>query len=171
VAGRGPAPKPADRRARTNRSDTPVTVLRFEPGKQPSLPDDFPWPDRTRNWWAAWQRSPYAEHIDEMGWHELLAAALLHADVWGNYNLDRLPELRIRVAKFGITMEDRARLRIQFADADDADKGAGATKKAATAREKFADIHVIHGEDGQTVADTAPTAVPARAPRAPRKKT
>ena len=30
-------------------------------------------------------------------------------------------ELRLRVAKFGATPEDRARLRIQFAQADEAD--------------------------------------------------
>jgi hypothetical protein len=172
VAGRGPAPKPADRRVRSNKDGTPVTVLSFVPGEQPALPDSFPWPERTTEWWAAWGRSPYAEHIDEMGWHELMAAALLHADVWGNYNLDRLPELRLRVAKFGVTMEDRARLRIVFADANDADQAAGATGGPGpqSARQRFAGLRVLHPDQSAVDSETPATPAPAPARRRAKQK-
>lgn len=110
-----------------------MLTLRFEPGEQPALPDRIPWPDRTREWWALWGGSAIAETFTFSDWEFLLDTALIHADVWGNYNLDRLPELRLRVAKFGATPEDRARLRITFADADerDAKRPAGAPQAAA----------------------------------------
>jgi hypothetical protein len=65
--------------------------------------------------------------------------ATLHAALWEG-NLSVAPELRLRVAKFGATMEDRARLRIQFAAADDADAKRPATSGAA---ERYADLRVL----------------------------
>ena len=143
MAGRGPAPRDPARRARRNSDPTPGTVLRFVSCEQPPLPEGFPWPAATIEWWAAWARSPYSEHIDEMGWHFLLDTALLHAAVHGNYELDRLPELRLRVCQFGITLEARARLRITFAEADEADAGAGKTGRAAP-RDRYRDLRVVH---------------------------
>lgn len=122
MGGRGPAPKPAHRRARRNSNPAGMTVLRFEEAPQPELPE-LPggelWSQRTLEWWAMWSACPQAEHFGSTDWEFLLDTALIHHDVWGHLNLDRLPELRIRVAKFGATPEDRARLRMQFADADE----------------------------------------------------
>lgn len=123
MAGRGPAPKPAERRVRRNKdaSGQPTTILRFEEAEQPDLPDGFPWPDETIAWWKLWKDSPQAEHFGSTDWSFLLDTALLHANLWGNGDTTVLAELRIRVAKFGATPEDRARLRMQFAEADEAD--------------------------------------------------
>jgi hypothetical protein len=60
MAGRGPAPKDPNRRARGRRGEQ-QTILRFRPAPQPALPDGFPWPDRTRDWWAAWGRAPQCD--------------------------------------------------------------------------------------------------------------
>lgn len=121
MAGRGPAPKSGDRRARRNSDVTTTTILRFEEAEQPDLPDGFPWPDATVVWWEMWRNSPQAEHFGSTDWSFLLDTAILHAQLWGNGDTSVLPELRIRVAKFGATPEDRARLRMQFAEADEAD--------------------------------------------------
>lgn len=121
MAGVGPAPKPSSRRARRNKDDTPTTILRFEEAEQPNLPDGYPWPDETLEWWAMWRDSPQAELFGSTDWSFLLDTAFLHANLWGNGDLSVLAELRIRVAKFGATPEDRARLRMQFAEADEAD--------------------------------------------------
>ena len=43
MAGRGPAPKPVGRRARSNADPKPMTVLRFEHASAPELPDDIEW--------------------------------------------------------------------------------------------------------------------------------
>ncbi|RTE50434.1 hypothetical protein EKN07_04170 [Actinobaculum sp. 352] len=65
-----------------------------------------------------WRRSPLAPSFSEMDWAFLLDTALLHQQLWASGDTRVLPELRLRVAKFGATPEDRARLRVQFAQAD-----------------------------------------------------
>ncbi|WP_199173868.1 hypothetical protein [Brachybacterium sp. UMB0905] len=126
---------------RRNTDATPTTILRFEEAEQPDLPDSMPWPDETREWWAMWRDSPQAEHFGSTDWAFLLDTAILHAMLWGNGDTSALPELRIRVAKFGATPEDRARLRMQFADADAADSKR--PTKTSSARERRAKISVI----------------------------
>ncbi len=141
MAGRGPAPKPSSRRARGGKDDQPTTILRFEEAEQPKLPEGFPWPDSTLEWWKMWADSPQAEHFGSTDWSFLLDTALLHANLWGNGDTSVLPELRIRVAKFGATPEDRARLRMQFAEADEADGRRPNTVKSS--RERRGSLKVV----------------------------
>lgn len=141
MAGRGPAPKPSSRRARGNKDEQPTTILRFEEAEQPKLPEGFPWPDATLEWWKLWADSPQAEHFGSTDWSFLLDTALLHAHLWGNGDTSVLPELRIRVAKFGATPEDRARLRMQFAEADEAD--GRRPNRVKSARERRGDLKVV----------------------------
>lgn len=115
MAGRGPAPKHHSVRARRNKAD--VRTLRAVDSAQPELPAEIPWPDATRRWWDMWASSPQADQFGPTDWDFLIDTALIHADVWSG-NLDRLNELRIRVAKFGATPEDRARLKMQYAEAE-----------------------------------------------------
>lgn len=121
MAGRGPQPKAVEKRARTNVDPIPVRVLPAVLAMQPDLPDGILWPVQTLTWWAMWRDTPLSVDFTATDWSELLDAALLHAKVWGEGDLKWLPELRLRTAKFGATPEDRARLRIQFAQADEAD--------------------------------------------------
>jgi hypothetical protein len=134
MAGRGFAPGPAERKTGHRKPEEPRTIINFEPGIQPELPDSIEWPGRTREWWQMWADSPLSDNFMSTDWDFLLDTALLHASVWGDGDFGKLPELRIRVAKFGATPEDRARLRIQFADADAADGGRGAAVASARAR-------------------------------------
>lgn len=130
MAGRGPAPKNPDRRARSNKDPIPLRVIHAEPVSQPELPtlmvrDDgelrvVNWPDVTREWWQMWADSPLSRDFTSTDWSELRDTARLHALYWlGDKSV--AGELRLRVAKFGATPEDRARLRITFAQADEAD--------------------------------------------------
>ncbi|UAJ81586.1 hypothetical protein IT072_13760 [Leifsonia sp. ZF2019] len=81
----------------------------------------FVWPERTRQWWSMWASSPLSTEFTETDWSELMDTALIHAKFWtGNTSVAN--ELRLRVAKFGATPEDRARLKIQFAAADEAEE-------------------------------------------------
>ena len=67
-----------------------------------------------------WAESPLSADFTETDWDFLLDTALIHARYWmGTMSL--AGELRLRVAKFGATPEDRARLRIQFASADESE--------------------------------------------------
>lgn len=135
MAGRGPAPKDPSRRARTNSDPTALRVIEASPTAQPDLPEfdvqvevdgelvsqSFSWPTRTREWWAMWRESPLSSEFTSTDWSELLDTALLHARFWSG-DTKLAPELRLRAAKFGATPEDRARLRIQFAAAEEAEK-------------------------------------------------
>ncbi|MGZ7496139.1 phage terminase small subunit [Corynebacterium sp. ZY180755] len=137
----GPAPKPQGRRARRNKDETPTTILRFEEAEQPPLPESVPWPEETTNWWKMWGESPQAELFGTTDWEFLKDTALLHAQLWGNGDMSVMAELRIRVAKFGATMEDRARLRMQFAEADEADSRR--TNRVQSARERRGDLKIV----------------------------
>ena len=155
MAGRGPAPKDPAKRARRNADDAASTLLRFEEAEQPELPafsiqvevdgelttQEYAWPAITREWWAMWRDSPQAEHFGSTDWAFLLDTALLHAAVWGRGEMKYLPELRLRVAKIGYTPEDRARLRMQFAQADEADSKRRPAGESA--RERRGQIKVL----------------------------
>ncbi|NEW49346.1 hypothetical protein GV792_04720 [Nocardia cyriacigeorgica] len=138
MAGRGPAPKDPSRRARTNKDPIGLRVITAAPVPQPELPEfdlqvnvdgkmiaqRFEWPARTREWWSMWADSPLSAEFTSTDWSELLDTAVLHARYWlGDIKL--AAEIRLRTAKFGATPEDRARLRIQFAAADEADERRG----------------------------------------------
>ena len=94
---------------------------------------EFVWPARTREWWAMWGDSPLSAEFTSTDWSELLDTALLHARFW-NGQLSLASELRLRVAKFGATPEDRARLRITFAQADAAEAPTGTRQSSAKGR-------------------------------------
>lgn len=135
MAGRGPAPKDPNKRVRRNADPTPLRVIHAEPIPQPDLPtfdvqvevdgtlvsQEFAWPERTREWWRMWRESPLSADYTQTDWDFLLDTAMLHARFWGG-DTKLGAELRLRVAKFGATPEDRARLRIQFAQADEAEE-------------------------------------------------
>lgn len=158
MAGRGPQPKDPSRRARANKDPVAQTVLRFEQAEPPELPTlsvlkdgelvEYAWPARTLDWWEMWKASPQAEHFSSTDWDFLLDTAVVHARLWSG-EMSAAAELRLRVAKFGATPEDRARLRMQFAQADEADSkrppGAGSAKA------RYADLKVLPGGGGDAV--------------------
>lgn len=124
MAGRGPTPKPEERRARKNKSHVGLTVVESEPVPQPPLPEVMPngepWPGRTVEWWQMWGVDPLAAEFRPTDWSELMDCAVIHGLYWSG-EVKLAGELRLRTAKFGATAEDRARLRIQFAAVDEAE--------------------------------------------------
>lgn len=138
MAGKGPIPKDPSTRVRRNGGGAQMRVIEVTAASQPELPPRFvivdygmagkkreevPWPPATRTWWAMWSDSPLARDFTDTDWSELQIAALIHAEIMeGNHKL--AAELRQRTAKFGTTPEDRARLKIQFAMAEQAEERA-----------------------------------------------
>lgn len=109
-----------------------LRIITAQPVEQPALPvieqvvvDEhgvpkkkrFVWPAITKRWWKMWGESPLSAEYTETDWAFLMDTAYLHALYWKG-DSKAAAELRLRVAKFGATPEDRARLRIQFAVAD-----------------------------------------------------
>jgi hypothetical protein len=143
MAGRGPAPKNPEQRARRNKP-AELRVIHAEPVPQPDLPSfhierdgelvEFVWPARTEQWWRMWGESPLAAEFTATDWSELLDTAVLHAQFWRG-RTSVAAELRLRVAKFGATPEDRARLKITFAQADEAEERRGT--RQSSSRERY----------------------------------
>ncbi len=142
MAGRGPAPKDPDQRVRRHADPVPSTKLQFVRAEQPELPDTEDWHPQTVKWWEMWGRSPQAEHFMESAWDFLLDTALLHHQLWTDGDTKLAAEIRLRVAKYGATPEDRARLRMHFADADEKDARRPA-QAAPSARERYANLRAV----------------------------
>lgn len=119
MAGRGPAPKDPSRRHRRHTDPIPTTVVSDDDEvRGPELPEGIDWPAPTRAWWDTWRRSPQAQTLTATDWDFLTDTALLHARFWSG-DEKVAAELRLRVAKFGATPEDRARLRMQVGQPDE----------------------------------------------------
>lgn len=145
MPGRGPMPKPAGKRARTNSDPMGIKLVTSEPVPQPPLPDFMPdgdpWPEQTRMWWEMWGRDPLAADFRFTDWSELMDCAVVHGQFWAG-DIKQASELRLRTAKFGATAEDRARLRIQYAAADEADEKRRTSRPGADARGSYAGLRV-----------------------------
>lgn len=131
MAGRGPAPKQNRSRARDTQVrdviksdgklggfDLPDDVLPFLPNAMQPDPENptvrEQWHPQTVRWWQNWRESPQSTRMATMtDWDFLLDTALMHHISWlsGGRNSERSAEIRIRVAKFGATVEDRMRLK------------------------------------------------------------
>lgn len=124
MAGQGPAPKDPATRRRRNAPPVPTTVVVADDElRGPYLPDGVlpageAWHQRTRDWWATWRRSAQAQTFGATDWDFLLDTALMHHTMWSKGRWEFAGELRLRVAKFGATPEDRARLRMQVQGAE-----------------------------------------------------
>jgi hypothetical protein len=123
MGGRGPAPKPNARRRVTGKAPDkiPTTKVASAPLRDPlgpELPKDREWPKQTVEWWDVWRRSEQAGLYMQSDWLYLLDTALIHAAIWTldpevlSTRMGLFGELRLRLAKFGATVEDRMRMRV-----------------------------------------------------------
>jgi hypothetical protein len=128
MAGRGPAPKPDDKRARRNKPEIETTELAGDKGKRPALPGRRGLLPQTRRWWDTWAGSPQAEQFLATDWQRLIFLIPV-VEAYFKGDLGSLTEIRLNEAKLGGTPEDRLRLRWRMRDADqEAERG---EKKAA----------------------------------------
>lgn len=116
MAGRGPAPKGDRTRDRDTPDfdELPVTGHLFG-AELPEgvLPDGESWHPQTLVMWDAIRAFPLLEHEPEFGWQFLVDTALMHNAMWTNGRWEFAAELRLRLAKYGATPEDRMRLKIK----------------------------------------------------------
>lgn len=149
MAGMGPPPKDASKRARRNAGVIQMRVVEVEPVSKPSLPEIsmqvnvdgelqeqiFVWPEPTRQWWDALDDHPLAHEFIEADWSYLLDTARIHAEFWQG-NMKVANELRLREAKYGFTPEDRLRLRIQLASATEREVEASSKVARSVSRQR-----------------------------------
>lgn len=125
----GPAPKPMGTKGGRTPDKVPFRVVGLPTVPQPDLPPGFPydgkrhkWPQITRDWWDHWRDSPLIDGFTSHDWDFLMDTAVYHAKHWLGLDSKSGAELRQRLAKFGATPEDRAKLRIITVSAENADE-------------------------------------------------
>lgn len=135
MAGRGPAPK--GKRARDR--DTPefedvadTGELHGPPLPDGVLPDGEPWHPQTVALWESLRRSPLLANEPDLGWQFLIDTALMHHTMWTKGKWEFASEVRLRVAKFGATPEDRMRLKVKIATPRDPQQQTGQSKATVT---------------------------------------
>lgn len=145
MAGYTP-PKPPERRARRNKDPIPAKTFEVDPITPYGLPDDLlpgdeEWHPATLRWWQRWCESPLAAELPAVDWSELEACAVLHHEYMKKRSFTLSSELRLRMAAFGATPVDRARLRYQVAVADE--KDAARPGPSTSARVRYGDLRAV----------------------------
>lgn len=148
MAGVGRPPKDPAKRARRNKDVVQMRVVDAVVADKPDLPEfevqigavdgelqyeQFSWPVATRTFWDMLDYHPLVREFTDMDWSYLLDTARLHAAFWHG-DIKLASELRLREAKYGFTPEDRARLRISFAQATDAE--VSTARKTSSSRDR-----------------------------------
>lgn len=131
MAGRGPAPKPAHLRARTNKVAGAARLQSQEAAadnKVPKLPpraDGEPWHRRVQEWWESVWRSPMAsEYLDADMKGGLFVLADLYQLRWTLVEprllIEAIKEIRLQEPRFGLTPLDRRRLQWEVEKGEEA---------------------------------------------------
>lgn len=146
MAGVGPPPKSPGKRVGHSKdriAGREVSFLPVEPHDLPGdlLPDGEEWHTATLRWWKRWCESPLAENLPEVDWSELESCAVLHHEFMRKRSFTLGSELRLRMAKFGATPEDRQRLRIITTTADEKDPGQ--KPAGSSARERMGALRAL----------------------------
>lgn len=120
MSGHGPAPK----KQRSRQRDNPALNVLVDDGQiygkplpKGVLPDGEEWHPQTVKWWNAIRRFPLLQDEPAIGWQFLIDTALMHHTMWMKGRWEFASELRLRVAKYGATPEDRMRLKVQVVPA------------------------------------------------------
>lgn len=136
MAGRGPAPKPAHLRARTNRKPGAATIEAPDKPKVPALPDaGRVWHALTRAWWGrVWTSAMAGQYlpsdVDGLGRLAILVDAFYEKP-----GPMLLAEIRLQEQRFGLSPLDRSRLQWEIARGEEAEKkrpAAPAPKRTGT---------------------------------------
>lgn len=116
MAGRGPAPKGTRARDRDTpdfRELTDSGEMHGAPLPAGVLPDGEEWHPQTLRLWDSLRRSPLLAEEPELGWMFLMDTMLMHTVMWQKGRWEYASEIRLRLAKYGATPEDRMRLKIK----------------------------------------------------------
>lgn len=130
---RGPSPKDMGTKAGRSGKQQPFRVVEVTHVPQPPLPEYFRFFDGERNrkikyppetitWWSHWTDTPLNDGFSQHDWDYMLETAIIHAKFHLGIEFAKMEaSLRQRMAKFGVTPEDRAKLRIVTVTAETAE--------------------------------------------------
>lgn len=112
---RGPAPKPG-----AIRRNAHPHAQQLEDTTQPArlLPASLGIKTKAaKDWWKTWSTAPQTAEWSETDWAELEITVKL-VDAFYQGETKHASEIRMRTAKWGATVEDRARLRMELKEPD-----------------------------------------------------
>lgn len=137
MAGRGPAPKPAALRQRTNRKAGATALDRAASVRVPALPnpDQRSWHRLTLAWWRDVWRSPMATEYLPSDVSGLARLALLIDQFYVTLDSRLMAEIRLQEARFGLSPVDRSRLQWEVAKGEEADRRRKPTAKQRDAEQ------------------------------------
>lgn len=111
MAGRGPAPKPADKRARRNAGKAELEISsQARPANPPPLPGEANYLEETLAWYQTWATSPQATQFTATDWQRLHMLAPIVDDYFREPDSKLLAEIRLNEERLGATPSDRQRL-------------------------------------------------------------
>lgn len=127
MAGRGPAPKPADQRVRRNKPQVSATFETEEQPREEAPPlGDHPagesWHPRTCVWWDEVWSSPMREEFLRADEDGLFALATLIDQFWKEPDAKLAAEIRLQRQCYGLTPIDRQRLKWEISRAEQAER-------------------------------------------------
>lgn len=146
MAGHGPPPKASRSRKRDSEAReaelTPIVddgQLHGAPLPEGVLPDGQEWHPQTLALWESLRRNPLLADEPDLGWQFLIDTALMHHTMWSKGRWEFASEVRLRVAKYGATPEDRMRLKVKITTQKD-EPAASSTPASAAARRR--NLHI-----------------------------
>jgi hypothetical protein len=149
MAGRGPAPKPADKRL-GNHAVEAATELTGGRVAAPRLTGRAKLVPAARRWWDTWAKSPQAAQFIATDWLTLEVIVRLvddfHRAEDAKARKEIAGELRLQAAKLGATPEDRLRLRWRMSENAGAEERS--EKKAAKTKRRRTDPRLKLVEGG-----------------------
>ena len=143
MAGKGPAPKPREKRARRNADPAAQRVFIAAPADQPALTEllghanpitNVEWQPATLLLWQQLAEFPTTANLQAAQWSSLARAVMID-DALVSGAVSVAAEARLRLAKFGIDPDDLARLRVSIVAADEAEERRD-TKPRESARQR-----------------------------------
>lgn len=146
MAGHGPPPAATKRRR--NAEPVPVQTVIADGSvhgfdlPEGVLPDGQEWHPQTVALWEALRRSPLLADEPELGWQFLIDTALMHHTMWAKGRWEFASEVRLRLAKYGATPEDRMRLRVKVTTPEQAEKGSESDARPASITERRRNLHI-----------------------------
>lgn len=144
MAGRGPAPKPADQRRHRIKDQIPTTTLVDDGAKRgPELAEITgrkTWPTPILKWYDVWRTSPQSKSFIDTDWQRLGMVAYLLEQYLAEPKSTILSEIRLNEERLGATVVDRQRARMVVEQAETAPvltiAGSNARERIAKRAEK-----------------------------------
>jgi len=142
MAGRGPAPKPADQRR--HRIKDPISTSHLVDDGAKRGPDLVAltgrknWPPMVVKWYQTWRTSPQSKQFIDTDWQRLGMVAYLFEQYLADPKSTILSEIRLNEERLGATVVDRQRARMVIEPTDSKDASVLSLVPGSSARERIA---------------------------------